>query len=103
MRMIDADAFLNRVLPECKYPELLKKAVDEQPAVNRWISCSERLPEKHGEYMVCFGMCDCDLNGTDMIDKRYYGEKSDGTVGWHSLCSSDITHWMPMPDPPEKE
>lgn len=73
------------------------------PSANRWISCNDKLPEKHGEYMVCFGMCDCTLNGTDVIDKRYYGEKSDGTVGWHSLCSSDITHWMPMPKPPERD
>lgn len=72
--------------------------VEDAPGAFRWIPCSERLPEKHGEYMVCFN-----LNGTDVIDKRYYGEKSDGTIVWLSICSSDITHWMPLPDPPEKE
>lgn len=77
--------------------------INNIPAVNQWISCKDRLPEKHGEYLVCFGMFDCTLNGTDVIDKRYFGEKSDGKVGWHSLCSSDITHWMPLPEPPEME
>lgn len=90
----------NRECIACPYldgDEILKSV----QSVNNWISCNERLPEKYGEYQVYFGTCDHDLNSTDAIDKRYYGDKSDGTVGWHSLCSSDITHWMPLPKPPK--
>ena len=47
MRPIDADAFMDRVLPECKYPELLKKAVDEQPTI-------EAEPVRHGEWHECW-------------------------------------------------
>lgn len=32
-KLIDADAFLEDVLPECKYPDELRKAVERQPTI----------------------------------------------------------------------
>lgn len=44
VRPIDANAFLERVLPECKYPEILKEAVEKQPTIE---------PEvRHGRWVV---------------------------------------------------
>ena len=110
--LIDRDALMKKICGNecgCVCDEECENAICnfydyimDAPAVNDWIPCSERFPEKHGEYMVFFGMYNYTLNGTDVIDKRYYGEKSDGTIGWHSLCSSEITHWMPLPDPPKE-
>ncbi len=60
----------------------------------RWIPCSERLPESPGDYQVCT------LNkfyGTKNVAKRYFS--GDGWSGrW-----TNVTHWMPLPEPPEEE
>lgn len=44
-RLIDADAFLGRVLPECRYPELLREQVEAEPTVD---------PVKHGHWIQRF-------------------------------------------------
>jgi hypothetical protein len=71
MRLIDANAFLERVLPECKYPELLKKAVDEQPTIE---------PEvRHGRWENIPGMnntvfcSECGAAADKYLAKRYKG------------------------------
>jgi hypothetical protein len=64
----------------------------------RWIPCSERLPEDsvkkvHVFVPHCHG---------DIVDVgRYLG--ADGWVleGWH-LPQCAVTHWMPLPEPPEE-
>ena len=48
MRLIDADAFLERVLPECKYPDILKEAVENQPTI-------EAEPVRHGRWLSLEG------------------------------------------------
>jgi hypothetical protein len=68
--------------------------VKDIPAVNRWIPCSERLPEDNAEVLVSF----C---------RRYvkigYIEPGDGLRYWvipgHSVAPLNyIEAWMPMPD-----
>ena len=78
--------------------------VKNAPAVNRWIPSSERLPGRfdsvllailskngYGEpayYVTIGGM----KNGTEF--ESYTGE----------ICECEkVTHWMPLPEPPEKE
>ena len=41
VRLIDANAFIADVLPECKYPDALKAAVERQPTI-------EAEPVRHG-------------------------------------------------------
>ena len=43
VRLIDANAFLENVLPECKYPDALKNAVENQPTI-------EAEPVRHGRW-----------------------------------------------------
>lgn len=76
--------------------------VKDIPSVNRWISCSERLPNEAGEYLVC---------------GRWSGEKSKTWICQFKIfvdiggfVNSDknppVSFWMPIPDaykPPEKE
>jgi hypothetical protein len=70
-------------------------ALREQP---RWISVEERLPDDtlYGKnILICI--------------KNRWGEQRVDTVHWwgleHRLNSSwfwvDVTHWMPLPEPPE--
>lgn len=77
--------------------EYFKSKVDA-PDINvgtKWIPCSERLPEKYGEYLCC------DNCGNVIIampfenrdsDTRYCAE-SDNCYMW------SCTAWMPLPPP----
>ena len=71
-----------------------KQYIENAPAVNRWIPCSERLPESF-IYVLCAGR-----DGIGIL--RYIGSK------WlddeaHAYTTNEITHWMPLPEPPESE
>lgn len=64
-----------------------------------WISVGDRLPETSGEYQ-------CYCNGKSRIAK-FKADKS-GMCYWDIIsneCYSAlwrVTHWMPMPEPPER-
>lgn len=76
------------------------------PAVNRWIPCSERMPENGERVLVRF------RNGTVHI-AVWYGD-FDEKGAWKVTSqfptklyrTTTIPHWMPLPDayePPESE
>lgn len=73
VRLIDANAFLENVLPECKYPDALKKAVENQPTIEAepvrhgrwifgssktscWMTCSNCCKSQSGQ-TACFSYC----------------------------------------------
>lgn len=65
-----------------KKPEEIKRG---------WISVDERLPE----------MNTCVLVAADGgVDIAYYCD-----IGWmmDTLGNEPVTHWMPLPEPPEEE
>ena len=76
-------------------------AILDAPAVNRWISCAEQLPENRERVLVCF------RSGTMHIAVWYgdYDEKGAWKVTSQfptKLYRTDtIPKWMPMPEPPE--
>jgi hypothetical protein len=71
-----------------------KQYIQNAPAVNSWILCSEKLPNESGEYLVC---------------GRWNGEKPKtwicqfimlcGIGGFtNSAKNPPISFWMPIPD-----
>ena len=61
---------------------------------NRWIQCSERLPE---ELKAVVGYRN--ILGTHSV--VYYSSAFGGFVFQHEPnMATDITHWMPLPKPP---
>lgn len=73
----------------------LPKVILPDTTITGWIPCSERLPEKYGEYLCC------DNCGNVIIampfenrdsDTRYCAE-SDNCYMW------SCTAWMPLPEP----
>lgn len=61
------------------------KWADDNPA---WISVEDKLPEEENYYLVS--------DGISVL--RYWVDR-----GWvPSGLSDDITHWMPLPNPPKK-
>ncbi|MGI9569506.1 MAG: DUF551 domain-containing protein [Desulfobulbia bacterium] len=57
--------------------------------MSKWISVKDRLPDKHGEYFVSRA---CRPRGWVI---RY------APVGWIVNDDYPVTHWMPLPKPPE--
>ena len=74
---------------------------------NEWVSVEERLPEGNGEYIVT--ACDegCPVGegiwyDTVVVFAEYY----DGCWTWNDGTEYDltdiVTHWMPLPVPPDR-
>ena len=69
--------------------------IENAPAVNRWIPCSERMPEvgipvliydkHHKAFFVA------------KLDEDYFGFSSNM---WHH--PADVPFWMPLPEPPKE-
>ena len=59
----------------------------------RWVPCSERMPERPGDYQVCTKN---EYYGTKNVAKRYFNGDC-----WSGRWTN-ITHWMPLPEPPEE-
>lgn len=89
------------------------ETVTNRNGLNRWISVEERLPEdlpeNEGKKVIpCLvSLKSCYPNGKPNTQKRqrqlqYYG--SAGYVWeWSRIGASRVTHWMPLPEPPEVE
>lgn len=58
----------------------------------RWIPCSERLPEHSGRCLCC-------CNGEVRVLK-YWRTQQEFQYGGRER---NVTHWMPLPEPPEVE
>ena len=71
-----------------------QRRVRELPAVNRWIPVEDALPDAF-IYVICAGE-----EGMAML--RYNGEVWVDDAGCIYPMSA-ITHWMQLPEPPEKE
>lgn len=79
--------------PVTTYAKLAIEALKKENGVTvqEWISVDDRLPEQ-GEKAICI-----DADGDMMIGK--YTE-----WGWMFPCYfEDLTHWMPIPEPPKGE
>lgn len=80
------------------YVQCLLDEIDRLNAERRWIPVSERLPEDNIEVLI--------FDGTDIFlachQSRVPQWSGDGAYyhgGWYYM----ITHWMPLPEPPESE
>lgn len=71
----------NRVLSDTQ------RLIEEQPKVNDWIPCSERLPDEDGSYLTTTEY------GAVRVNHFYWRSK---TWGYHS---NKTIAWMPMPVP----
>lgn len=81
------------------------KVAGVQP-IDRWISVKDRLPEDDGKYMVWYkgelDICEFDVE-SQTFGYTYddYDEMYSHLVCWDDGMDKDITHWMPLPEPPK--
>lgn len=88
------DKMILDLLSECKQK---LSEIKPQPEANRWIPVSERLPEEADRYL-------CNIKSF-AFPGSYYQDilKYDkgGFIEGH-IYTDDVTHWMPLPEPPKE-
>ena len=64
----------------------------------RWVPVEERLPEQSGEYLVVL------YTVPDVTRLYYYYAPNEefGQIRSGVWCAETVTHWMPLPEPPEE-
>jgi hypothetical protein len=82
----------------------LQQRIAELEAAQRWIPVSERLPE-FNKVVAVIDMSDkdshlCNVYETAML-VEVRGDTRFGFIGHSGWDSSDVTHWMPLPELPE--
>ena len=79
--------------------EIAEKLIANGVTVQKWISVNDRLPEA-GEYVVCIAKRNPFSRFMPMVARI---EKN----GWVNPITeqyiSEVTHWMPIPQPPKGE
>lgn len=82
-----------------EYEEMIKKAKVIMPDVaeGKWIPVEERLPEKSGKYL-CF-VSDCDY--FSVLPYSRENKKFNAFDEGYAEYAIDVTHWMPLPEPPK--
>jgi len=70
--------------------------------MNEWISVEDRLPEK-GEHVFCYCREDYEQRGYHVKTTHWDGEGD--THEFKSVYERyiSVTHWMPLPKPPEEQ
>ena len=87
------------------YADGVKVASSSKQLASKWIPVTERLPEKVGKYLAVTKSCF--KKGETYIQLLWYGAKSgfhysDPDFGCMKM-NKWVTHWMPLPQPPEGE
>ena len=79
--------------------------------VQEWISVDDRLPDKTGRYLVLKNRIAPDClggNRTDIVILRFFVDEGfripTHIPDWiNEEINEEVTHWMPIPQPPKGE
>lgn len=128
MRLIDADALIKQIEKNicepcrkrkddhygvrcraCRYGDEMDD-IEDAPTIEpqKWIPCSERLPEVNGRYLVTRGLNACGslwnriyiANYSDLMgikSERIWWQGNVGKPDFERL--DDVIAWMPLPTP----
>jgi Protein of unknown function (DUF551). len=89
--------YLRRKCPFCEIAQLERENEQLRAELDRlkrggWVSVKERLPENGQRVLVYYRIGEtCDITETRYVAGRYIGYWGGG-----------VTHWMPLPEPPEE-
>ena len=106
MRTIDADALWKDITRNIDYCDDILEIIEKQPTIEqeqRWIPCSERLPEdKTAYYLATVANRGLFFTTTlnDNVDcVRWDYDKRKGQDSWHWCTERTVIAWMPLPEP----
>lgn len=75
------------------YPQI-NEIIMSLPTQDRWISCSERLPEETGFFLVCY------KGGEIVVAKYGYNTSHEYKCFWVGYVREEnIIAWQPLPEP----
>ena len=117
VRLIDANALIQAFWDDIangnQYDysdteELINNAptIDPESLRPQWIGVNDRLPEQCG--MGCL-LCGTNCYGQQRVFEGFTGYMEGGKFQWHTNLKDinldvwNVTHWMPLPNPPEKQ
>ena len=96
----DAEAFA-----DATYAQQLEMEADYLIAngvtIQRWISVDERLPEPGTDVTVCFGSVDIFTYRYNRWGNLRFMVRDD--CGYWKEPFVEVSHWMPLPEPPKEE
>ena len=58
-----------------------------------WISVKDRLPGHRAMYITC--------DEFNVVEATLFDGNEDAV--WNTVAGTKVTHWMPLPEPPEVE
>lgn len=64
----------------------------------RWIPCSERMPEKNGQWVLCL----CVSGAIEVLKFDYTMWNWDAQYPGRCYMENYVTHWMPLPQLPKE-
>lgn len=81
------------------------KAIENAPAANRWISCSEKLPEIKEFHISDTVLCYCDSGALAIarLEENGFGQvefNCEKDNEYHNSAGK-VLYWMPIPEIPE--
>ena len=86
---------IGRLRDALDHIEHLYQWIEELEKERRWIPVSERFPGRDGFYLV--------LENTNQVAGYYHWCKQFGWNDGGRINIQSVTHWMPLPQPPEGE
>ena len=93
--LIDRDALAESLFPLYnKDAADIYRIIEDAPSVNRWISCSKRLPEDGLDVLVYTKAWEEHIQVAHIQYGETMWELSDGEF---YFSQSDVSHWMPLP------
>lgn len=107
LRFSDESDVINRMIALLTAIDALQQSSNiEAEHDNGWISVKDRLPDKDGKYMVWYKgeSCICEFDAeSQTFGYTYddYDEMYSHLVCWDDDMHKDVTHWRPLPEPPE--
>ena len=87
-----------KTVSQCVSEDYCKGWNDAVDAMPKWISVEDRLPEDDQDVLVCVNK--------NTIDTGYCSFGYDPSVrNWYAYASvsNNVTHWMPLPEPPKED
>ena len=116
MRPIDADAVLDRYYAEYERQDIcdgaedrewLMKCLNEAPTLtppNEWVSVDEKLPDEELKRFKELFPEENEVEVLVMIQWAYTATTLywDGEKFYDEMRSYEVTHWMPLPAPPDR-